>query len=158
MNSLYDNLRIEQLSEGLLINEAVLEQTRYFDMTNMLTALFTLSQDATSSQDLEGVKLLQATDINGTAKKAISGASLADAAFESAAAQQKFQLEIDAIALDHENDFKFVALEAKATTTSTTLKISVSVVANPAYKSENLSVDDADTDAVKVPAGGSHGS
>lgn len=158
MNSLYDNLKQDIVAEAQLINATTTERTRYIDMTNIRTALFTLSQDATSTQDLEGVALVQATDSSGTGKKAISGATLTDAAFVNATAQKKFQLELDAIALDHENDFKFVALEAKASATSTTLFISVAVCMAALYKDEDLTVSDADTEVVKVPAGGTHGS
>ena len=158
MNSMYDNLYVDNVASAQLINSTTTERTKYVDMSDKHSIAFFLEQTALSVQDLEDVALVQATDSTGTGKKAITGATLPDASFVNALAGQKFVLECDTIAMDHENAFTFIALEASASATSTTLVIDCTAVATPRFAHDELNVTTPSTDRVKVPAGGTAGS
>lgn len=158
MNSFYETLFVDNVASAQLINATTTERTAFVDMSLIHSIAFFLEQTATSVQDLENVALVQATDSSGTGKKAITNATLADAAFVNATAGQRFVLEADAVAMDHENGFDFIALEASASATSTTLFIDCTAIGYPRYAHEELNVGTPSTDRVKVPAGGTAGS
>ena len=159
MNSFYDNVFVDNVfSAELIALTATPEQSAYVDMSDKHSVAFFLEQNATSAQDLENVKLVQATDSSGTGKKDVPNATLADAAFIKAAAGQKFVLEADAVAMDHENGFTFIALEVGSSANSADLVVDCTALAMPRYASDELNVLDPATEFKKVPAGGTAGS
>lgn len=158
MNSFYDSLYGNVVHHRVSHTSTSLQQSAYTDMSDKHSIGFFIVQEATSAQDIEGLKLVQATDSSGTGKKALANAFLDDPALVDAAAGQVFVLEADAIAMDHENGFNFLAVEAAASATSNTLFITAFVVAYPRFLHEELNVITPSTDFKKVPAGGTAGS
>lgn len=137
MNSLYDNIRVDQVIESVAMTVTTLT-SKYVDMANAIRALFVFHFGAytTGPTTFSNLRLVQATDASGTGAKAINrftgtetwidpttnlntGASASPTTLD-VENGRKAALEVNGINLDSANSFRYVAAIITATTVTGT--------------------------------------
>ncbi len=130
-----------------------LQQSSFVDMTQRHRIAFVGEMDATPAAALlDEIRLVQATSSGGAGKKIIANAAITDFTNVNVAGDI-WILELDAIGMDFENSFNFVAAELGADGDNTDLNQTVFAVADVRYASENLNLNATDvlTNFKKVP-------
>lgn len=152
MNTFYDNLEMVMLLAHANIDDAE-QDSAYIDMSQRHRVAFVGTQEATpAAETIDVFKVVQATASAGTGKKDVTGLAITD--FTNASViGDKLILELDAIALDHANDYKFAAVTVGGSGDNTDQFYNVFAVADSRYASENLNLNATDvlTNFKKVP-------